>query len=233
MSCSRTDSRSPPPSRQSWTNRSACNETSTQPAWLRSCTMSFNPDLSCPWSLRASPLSHLQGEFHASKLCLFILGAYSCRSALRRLRRHRAHLVPGGVGEPRRVGDHVVDLVEGFDDFVRVLGRSRAHAVGAPPRHKVVKCLHRVGRKLHSGRTSGLVCPFSSNSRVIPAEDRQKSSCCASDSARPLPALPRAQAIHTRSQAHDALLGRKAEAARQGALTKAPHSARHAPRLAV
>ena len=94
--------------------------------------MSFNPDLSCPWSLRASPLSHLFKVSFTQVNCVFSFSALTAAaSALRRLPMHRAHLVcevgvcSSGGGESRRVGD----VVEGFDDFVPVLGRSRAPAV--------------------------------------------------------------------------------------------------------
>ena len=57
-SCSRMDSRSPPPLRQSCTYRLACNQPSAT-AWLTTWTVSSSADLSCLWVLRVSPLSHL------------------------------------------------------------------------------------------------------------------------------------------------------------------------------
>ena len=44
--------------------------------------MSFNPDLSCPWSLRASPLSHLFKVSFTQANCVFSFSALTAADQL-------------------------------------------------------------------------------------------------------------------------------------------------------
>ena len=66
----------------------------------------------------------IQGEFYASKLGLFVFSTYSCSISSSSFAHASCSpcmcggVCPSGDGEARRVGDHVVDLVALFDDFV-------------------------------------------------------------------------------------------------------------------